>query len=395
MSQAISYICRVISRNKKLMAQNEQINKKVCMLVWNYFQTDARVTNEAITVGKEGKDVLVIALSDHKTTPEFEDRGDFKVRRVSRNSLGWVRAVTTIRLIMTAISEKAGIYHSNDLNTTIPGYIASRFWGTRLIYDAHEVSTDRMGWKCKNLYYLLEKFMIRRADVVITTNETRANFFKETYKIKMPIILKNAPRFQSVKSDNRIRNKLGIPEETKIILYQGGLQPERGLENLVKSVSYIKNVVLVFIGYGKLEELLKMLVKKEGIEHKVFFLGMIPNEELLKWTASADVGMQVLQNTCFNHYSSISNKIHEYIMAGIPMVASDLPEMKKIVEGYNVGVTVDPDDPKSISRGIRLLIQDQAKYNEFKQNCYKASRILNWENEEDKLRDIYSQSLGG
>lgn len=365
------------------------------MLVWNYFQTDARVTNEAITVAKAGKDVTVIALNDHKTTPEFEDRGEFKVRRVSRKSLGLTRLITTVRLIWAALTERAGIYHSNDLNTTIPGFLASRLWGTRLIYDAHEVSTDRMGWKHKKLYYMLERFMIRRADIVITTNETRANFFIQTYNIKMPIILRNAPRYQVVSSDDRIRKKLGISCGIKIVLYQGGLQPERGLENLVKAVPEIPNVVLVFIGYGKLEEHLKSLVKNQSLGHKVFFLGMIPNEDLLKWTASADVGMQVLLNTCFNHYSSISNKIHEYIMAGIPIVASDLPEMKKIVEGYNVGVTVNPDDPLSIREGISFLLKDQAEYNKFKLNCYKTAKILNWENEEEKLVEIYSSNIGG
>ncbi len=365
------------------------------MLVWNYFQTDARVTNEAITVGKEGKDVTVIALNDHKTTPEFEDRGDFKVTRVSRKSPKFQKLFTTLRLAAAAIKEKAGVYHANDLNTTIPGFIASRFWGTRLIYDAHEVSTDRMGWKFKKLYYLLEKFMIRRADVVITTNETRAKFFQETYGINKPVILRNAPRYQVLNSDNRIRQTLGIPEEIKIVLYQGGLQPERGLENLVRAVSDLSDVVLVFIGYGKLEEKLKLLVKNEGVEDKVFFLGMIPNEELLKWTASADVGMQVLQNTCFNHYSSISNKIHEYIMAGIPVVASDLPEMKNIVNSYGAGVTVDPDDPKSIREGICFLLRDDAEYKKYKQNCYEAAKVLNWEHEEEKLLKIYSADTGG
>lgn len=377
------------------MSQYEKENKKVCMLVWNYFQTDARVTNEAITVSKLGKDVTVIALNDHETTPEFEDRGEFKVRRVSRKPRFLTRLTTTIRLFWAALNERAGIYHSNDLNTTIPGFIASRFWGTRLVYDAHEVSTDRMGWKYKKLYYILEKFMIRRADVVITTNETRANFFKQTYNIKMPVILKNAPRYQVVSSDDRIRQMLGISQETKIVLYQGGLQPERGLENLVKAVSGIPNIVLVFIGYGKLEEHLKSLVKNQNLDHKVFFLGMIPNEELLKWTASADIGMQVLQNTCFNHYSSISNKIHEYIMAGIPIVASSLPEMKKIVEGFNLGVTVDPDNPESIREGICFLLEDSVRYKKFKQNCYKVSKMLNWENEEDKLIKIYSSNNGG
>lgn len=414
---------RILFREKRLLSDYEKRNPKVCMIVWNAFVTDARVTREAKTLIDAGKNVTVIAVHEPGKTKKHEINEKIKIVRVSRalatrkykiqeahnNVLQkesksktritrkikpFLRVIVkwsiSVKFLIYALRERAGLYHAHDLNTLIPAYIASRIRGTRLIYDAHEISTDRAGWGNKRFWYFVEKLLIRKADAVITTNLTRAQYFKETYGIPLPTLVHNVPEYINIKSSNLIRDKLSIPANVPVILYQGGIQRERGLENLILSMNLVEGGVLVLIGDGALKKTLVQMVYEQSLEDRVYFMDAVPMNQLLYYTASADIGMQVLQNTCFNHYSACSNKLFEYIMAGIPVIASDLPEMRKVIDSTKTGILIDPSEPKNIAEAINRLLLDKQLYDLCRKNTRKASMIYNWDKEKNNLLMLYN-----
>jgi len=421
----INTLKRILGRERKIIAQYERANPKVCMVVWNTFVTDARVTREAKSLIELGREVTVIAVHEPGKTRKQEVKDGIRIIRVKRPFVSgkintkfkpeqatiikrptlkmkakyWLKPMIQLsikwliglKFLYYAIREKAGVYHAHDLNTLIPVYIASRMRGTRLVYDAHEISTDRAGWGNKKIWQLVEKILIRRADEVITTNLTRAEYLRSIYEIPLPTIVHNVPNYISLQRTNLLREKLNIPDSKPILLYQGGIQRERGLETLIEAMEWINpSAVLVFIGNGSLKHKLIYMVDQLNLKSRVYFMDAVPMDQLLYYTASADIGMQVLQNTCFNHYSACSNKLFEYIMAGIPVIASDLPEMRKIIETSMTGLLIDPRDPRNIADAVNRLLEDKELYQTFSRNTREASKIYNWENEKHHLQKLYS-----
>lgn len=409
------------------------MNEKVCMTVWNHFITDARVTKEAKTLSQHGKDVTVVAIRDLLNTKKAEVKDGFKVFRFMRlidlvkykktpkAKANTVREFSTARkqrrtflqsikrglrkafilvdkgfinvcFFYFAWRVRANVYHAHDLNTALPVYIAARLRGARYIYDAHEISTDRVGWQNKRLWKFIEKRIVCNADGFITTNTSRADFFKKEYGVKQVTVVRNVPEYEEIQRSQRIRSELGIASEVPVILYQGGLQPDRGLEIMVDIMQDFPDAVLVMIGEGKLRAVLEEKIASHELENRVKLLGRVPMDELLSYTASATIGLQLLKNTCLNHYTACSNKLYEYLMAEIPVVASDFPELRKVVVDEEVGLVVDPDDRNAIIHCIYKLLRDKAFYNKCRNNAALAKRKYHWSLEEASLLSLYGET---
>jgi glycosyltransferase involved in cell wall biosynthesis len=135
------------------------------------------------------------------------------------------------------------------------------------------------------------------------------------------------------------------------------------------------------------------MVKEMNLEEKVKFHPKVPVGDLPKYTRNGYLGFQVLNNVCFNHYSASSNKLFEYMMAGVPVVACSFPEIQRVVEGDGTGVSVDSHDPISIANGVNWLLEHQEQYEEMKEKSVKASKKYNWELEKDIFLDLYYRNV--
>ncbi|GHH97438.1 glycosyltransferase [Neobacillus kokaensis] len=425
------------------------MSKKVCMFVWNHFTNDARVLRECTALSEAGYEVDLICIHDPKDVnlPKFEQRNSlFKVYRIRRypilletiqklyrlsirnkwlGVLGlllwglliylspiifsiltvlavlmlktklnvvWVRGTLILRMILKGFQRKYDIYHSNDLNTLPQGYICSkwRLKKKKLIYDSHEVQTSRTGYQSP-IYGKLEGFLIKKIDQMIVENHTRAKYNEDLYGF-YPHVVHNYPFKQTVNNEEKVdlHGMLGIPNNEKILLYQGGIQTGRGLDKLIKAVPLFDEGILVLIGDGKIKKQLQALVKEMKLEDKVKFLPKVPLSELPKYTRNAYLGFQVLNNVCFNHYSASSNKLFEYMMSGVPVVACSFPEIKGVVEGDGTGVCVDSHDSESIAKGVNWLLKNHIKHDEMKTNSLNASHKYNWGNEKNIFLNIYN-----
>lgn len=398
------------------------------MIVYNEFLNDSRVLKEAETLQNEGYKVIVLALHTPGITKKKETlHSGINVLRVNRSffwklrkqkstiqqskhdivsSTSYItklkifvkiisRLWTHLILLFNLIKTRPDIIHSHDVNTLLTAYVASKIIRAHLIYDAHEISTSREGYSnFRTVVAYIEKFICHRVRGVITTTNMRAKYLARAYKIDRPLSLYNMPKFNDPKKSNLIRDKLNLVNKWPIIIYQGGLQQGRGLENLILAFAQLKTkAYLVFVGDGRLEGTLRDIRNKNALTEKVFFTGKIALSELPNYTASADIGIQPIENTCFNHFSTDSNKIFEYIMAGLPCIASDLPEIRKIVHSSNIGCLFTPGVVDELREVMEKLINDPNLRLQYSKNSIKASKNYSWETQEKKFLDFYRQSI--
>jgi glycosyltransferase involved in cell wall biosynthesis len=296
---------------------------------------------------------------------------------------------------MTALALRAGpgVVHAHDFNTLGAGWIVATMARVPLVYDAHEVNVDREGYyrQLRGLIYRMEGFLIRGCDAVVTTTSLRARHFRRVYHLKTtPTVLQNRPVFRRVQARQGFRASLGVPESELLCVYQGGFQKGRGLHNLVRAVSQVERVHCVLLGEGHQESALRRLARDLGVAGRVHHHPKVALRQVAELTACADVGIQVLRNTCFNHWSTDSNKLFEYVMAGIPVIASDFPEIRRIVNEHGIGLLVDPASIADLARALRKLRDDANLRCRLTAAASASARALSWGSQAPALLSLYA-----
>ncbi|MBL7932566.1 MAG: glycosyltransferase [Bacteroidia bacterium] len=299
-----------------------------------------------------------------------------------------------VRLFFKLLFSKSELLYANDLDTLLPNYLVSRIKNIPLIYDSHELFCDvpellNSPFK-RRIWQRLESWIVPKLKHCITVNDSIASIFKERYGVSFVSV-----RNISEKPENLIpktRPELGLPSDKKIILLQGaGINIDRGAEELIESMTDVKNALLLIIGSGDVWEGLKQKIVSLGLEDKVWMIYKLPKSELVQYTALADLGLSIDKNTNLNYYYSLPNKIFDYLQAGTPILASRLPEIEKIISAYNVGDFIPDHNPANIAKKINEMLLPEV-LNEYRKNTKKASEELTWKNEKDKLLRVISEA---
>ena len=126
---------------------------------------------------------------------------------------------------------------------------------------------------------------------------------------------------------------------------------------------------------------------------RIHFIDKVPLDQLPSYTAAATVGFQVLQNVCFNHYSASSNKLFEYMSALVPVVAADLPEIRRVVETEAVGLLVDVESPQAIAVAVNQIVEEDGLRQAMKERTKQARQKYNWDKEKDRLLTVYHELM--
>jgi len=224
---------------------------------------------------------------------------------------------------------------------------------------------------------LFERFFIKCADVLITVNPFIAQELHNRYKTGKPIhVVLNCPDFPPFQLLNH------VPSNTVIALYHGGLEVDRGLENLVLASGYFRdNIRLVIRGEGPIENALKQLASEH---HNVSFERNVSISEVVRAATDADVGIIPYTASNLNYYYCSPNKLFEYIQAGLAVVTSDLPFLRQVIVGNGVGVVFDPKDPVDIAEKINF-VSEEKNLLKFKQKTSEARRQYTWEKEKNQF----------
>lgn len=299
------------------------------------------------------------------------------------------------RLFFFLLKENPDVLVSNDLDTLLPNYLIHKLKGSPLVYDSHEyfLGVPELEGRpmVRRIWKSIESYIFPRLKDIFTVNKSIANLYKEDYGKELKI-LRNVPEKAVLPLKDRA--KLGLPDDCHIILLQGaGINIDRGAEEAVLAMQYLDNVLFLIIGGGDALPALKKLVTEHRLEDKVKFIPKQPLGSLLHYTVCADIGLTLDKDTNLNYRFSLPNKIFDYIQADVPVLSSDLPEIKKIIEEYKIGCITPSHDPIILANTIREMLEDPARIAMWKENLIIAADNLCWENEEHTLQEVYGQYL--
>jgi glycosyltransferase involved in cell wall biosynthesis len=306
--------------------------------------------------------------------------------------LGWAEALDDVL-------EPADIWHGMWAGSLAVLARARARHGGRTIYDSRDVyllSRDfyRLERPIRAVLARFERRWAQAADRVVTVNEPYAEILARELRVPRPAVVMNCPERWTPPEPppDRLRDALGLDPEMRVVLYQGQLIPERGIEQAMDAILQVPDAVLVLLGYGA-EERYRTRAAADPYAGRVFVLPAVPPSELLAWTASADVMVMPIQPSTLNHRFTTPQKLFEAMAAGVPVVASDLPGMAGIVRAAGAGELCDPTSPSSIAAAVRAIVDlpptDRAEL---------RSRILrtahdrySWETEAAGLFDLYAE----
>tara|TARA_R110001583_G_scaffold145096_1_gene297076 strand:+ start:13691 stop:14797 length:1107 start_codon:yes stop_codon:yes gene_type:complete len=366
---------------------NELNKKKIFVAVTNDVSTDQRVHKVCTYLNGKGFDVVVYGRILSHT---FEVKTDYTIKRINHyfNHNFLFYAEYNLRLLWYLFFHKFDYIVSNDLDTLPACFIGSKIRKTTLVYDSHEYFTEVPELQdrklVKNVWLCLEKLILPRVKNAITVSEAIADEYKKKYGVQMSV-LRNMPILTREISYKAV----SFPTTNKVVLYQGVLNPGRGIKPMIMALKLLKNVDLVIIGYGKVKDELVKFVKEKNLEKRVHFLGRIAHDKLACYTKIADVGM-VLEETLGKSFEySLPNKLFDFIHAGIPIIASPNIEVKKIVDTYGVGLIIENYTPEHIADTINILLNDVELKVKIKLNQVRAKKHLCWEQDVKILDDLF------
>lgn len=364
-------------------------NKKVLITFLGNIDYDTRCNNLFNSFSEKGYDVEFIGF-DWLTENFSTTKGKKTVYKLSKKSLSLFFYLKFYSLLkLKALSKKFDIIFAEDLYCLPVCIIAGKLKGAKVIYDCRELFGFLAGLKNKKFiqkfWSWIEKLFIRKADLILTTGEMDSEFIRKQYNLHNDLVIRNLPLYKKSDFPVDYYSLLGIDKSKKVLLYQGVVLHGRGLKMIFEFLQTSDDFVLVVLGSGEMIEYYKNLSFQMKLNDKVFFVGKIPQDKLMDYTAGGFVGLSLIENISKSYYYALPNKLFEYIMAEIPVIATDLPQMKKIIDDYKVGFAIAEGNVEQLKAVLTQLRNDQNLYAQLKLNCRTASHLLNWDGEIDKL----------
>lgn len=367
--------------------------KKICFLTSVHSAFDVRIFHkEAKTLVKAGYDVTLIAQHDKneavdgiRIIPLPKPKNRFE--RITR---------TACALFGLALRQKADVYHFHDPELIPVGLLLKLFTRTKVIYDVHEDVPQQILSKfwlpritrkaLSILFDRFEKAIARKFDYVITATPNIKTKFKQG-NIRD---IRNYP----VVTNSWLSINYGSPGDKNhyTLIYVGLLEKSRGIKQLIQSLKFLSNtfdVKLELLGRFSDENFEREVRRLLEQSNKVELLGWIQYEKTIEHLRKADIGLACLQ-PADRFKNNLGLKLFEYMAAGLPVIASDFPLWRELIEVNACGVMVDPLDPKDIAKAIEYLLSNPDLIRTMGENGRKAVfEKYNWEMEANKLLDLY------
>jgi glycosyltransferase involved in cell wall biosynthesis len=355
---------------------------------------DTRTFNFFDSLNAENHDVYFVGfdwLTEGFQTFQSEQIKIYKLVKARYSILFYLKFF--IIQLKSAFKINADIYLASDFFSLPALFIVAKLKRKKIFYDSREIFTELPFHEnkkiLKKIIKMVEAPLIRNVNKVFVTGEMDAEYLGKKYNINNFSLQRNFPLLNTNVCPVDLNNRFNIPGTSKAILYQGTVVKGRGLEIYFECIQKLEEFYLVILGSGEHLEHYKSLSDKLEISSRIIFAGKINQDEILNYTAGAFAGLSVIDNISINNYYALPNKLFEYIMTGLPVIVNDLPQMKNIVEKYNVGAVLKTNHGAELAEVLLKWKNDEHLYMELKNNCIKASGELNWEKEFEKNKLLF------
>ena len=335
------------------------MRKKIIVSVTNDLSTDQRVHKVCKSLQSMGFEVILwgrkLAFSPDICRP-------YRTRRMKLffSSGPFFYLEYNFRLFLILLFSKSHILLSNDLDTLLANFLASKCKGVPLVYDSHELfpeSPELVNSPIKKkIWESLECWILPKIKYSYTVCHRISQFYLHKYGISMKVV-RNVPYLSPTSLGHK---------DTKNIIYQGGINPGRGLELAIEMMCFLDDYKLKIIGDGEGLNALKKLAQKKGVENKVEFLGRLHFNDLKAHTLKASIGILFEETRGLSFEYSLPNKLFDYIHADTPVLASCLVEVEGIIKNYQIGELIKERTPQGIVKQIKEMSQKLSSYDFFK-----------------------------
>jgi glycosyltransferase involved in cell wall biosynthesis len=373
--------------------------KKTLHLTHTDIAFDSRILKEMNSLSTEGYIVSGLGVAMEEGNKRSDTSAEIKVDAIKLRSrqLTWlprtVRHLISLaelmaKMLPAAIRQRPNIIHCHDTLVLPIGVVSKIFTGSKLIYDAHELESNRNGLSRLQgiLTLTVEKLLWPFVDGLIVVSPSIQKWYMDNLGSKSSTIVMNAPYFEEdeAKGSSYLREKFHIPQDQLVFIYVGILGHGRGLELITEAFTQpdISSHV-IFLGYG---ELLPHLRTLESQHKNIHIHDAVPHAQVVPITRSADFGLCLIGNVSLSDYYCLPNKLFEYCFSGVPVLASDFPDIQAVVDAYGIGECCSPE-PVAATRAIKSLATTPKRFK------FADLWPLSWQAQEKKLKELYASLL--
>ena len=359
----------------------------LCVVSYSNLNYDARSANLIAFYRNNGLDVVTYSISTNKSS---DDKNlFFVVQKKQRFFINWIKfALFGVRNFLKLSAKK---YFAADLYSLV--FLRLLFKSPKcIIYDSREIFSElgtlhNQSLKQKILS-LIEKIAVKGISKIVVSGELDAEYLKNYFNDtnKHYFVVKNLPIETRIVKTNYLREKYNIPEDKTVLIYQGVVLKGRGILPLIDALKKSDKFAFVIIGEGNFIDEIKKIINHPDLNGKVFLHPQVKYSELLNITASADIGVSLIEPITFSYQLALPNKLFEYIYAGLPVLVSDLPAMRHFVLDSGFGEVVQADfNPNEILEKLNLISNNICYY---KNNIERKKNELTYTSQENVLKSI-------
>ncbi len=341
------------------------------------------------SLAKAGYDVLLVGrkMKGSKPLAAF----NFQQKRLNcfaqKGKLFYIEY--NLRLFLYLLFAKADVLCAIDLDTIIPCLWASKIKGCKRVYDAHEIFTEMFEVvrrpAIQKFWLRVEAYAVPQFHIGYTVNQFIVDELKRRYGVQYGIV-RNMPLLIAPMTE------ISSPIQGRYILYQGAVNEGRSFETLIPAMQHV-DAQLIICGNGNFMDEVKRMVTLYQLESKVILTGMIEPQALKAYTVNAYIGLTLFDQKGMNQFYSLANRFFDYVQSGIPQLCVGYPEYKAINDVHGVAFLVADTAIETLSTALNKMLTDSVLYKQLKENCTKAKQILNWEQEEKKLIEVYRKLM--
>lgn len=359
--------------------------KRLIFTVTNSLQYDQRMIRICATLAAAGYAVTLVGVEHNGTLPLTAQ--PFAQKRLYcpfKKGFAFY-AYYNFRLFFYLLAKPTDIICCIDLDTMLPAFFAAKLRGKKLVYDAHEYFSQQKEVVTRpsvyRVWHWIEKTFVPRIPHGYTVGYSIAAEFKKRYGVEYQVVM-NCTVLQPLTQSQSAKEKK--------ILYQGAVNEARGLEYLIPAMRQVEANLYIY-GDGNMMEACRQLVKQYGLEQKIHFMGKVLPAELARITATAYIGLNLVENTGLNQYYSLANKFFDYMHQGLPQITMAFPEYERINQQFEIAVLIKDLSEQNIANAVNHLLADTDHYQRLQQNCIQAREVYCWQREAVKLLDFYQQ----